>query len=84
MTSFEIGLLAALIVMIGLLLVLLRNRQPAAVLIWLNYAVSWRRYQANQGHYKILLPIKWRKARGGLARDLNNHCETKMTAPQNR
>ena len=28
MTSFEIGLLAALVVMIGLLLLSLRNRQP--------------------------------------------------------
>jgi len=30
MTSFEIGLLAALIVMIGLLVVILRNRQPGS------------------------------------------------------
>ena len=83
MTSFEIGLLAALIVMIGLLLVMLRNRQPGGSADLAELRGQLAQISSQSGHYKILLPIKWRKARG-LARALNNHCETKMTAPQNR
>ena len=49
MTPFEIAIYAALIVIIGVLLVMLRNRQPNASADWLNYAGSWRRSRINPG-----------------------------------
>ena len=84
MTSFEIGLVAALIVMIGLLLVMLRSQQSGGSADLAELRGQLAQISSQSGALQNLIADQMVQSEGGLVHALNNHCETKMTAPQNR